>query len=154
MEPIQSALANRYKIGGDLSLAHMAIISNTDMYETALEHGATKKEAAVLSLGSIAGMFSVDKFLGLGEMFLEKPEKAAANALRQSVSQESEGFVEGLKQLAKMPESPQKYVNIMKKGTDFGKIQLRNMQKTIKLELLELQEKLLEKAWKKLQKNQ
>lgn len=121
MEPIQSALANRYKIGGDLSLVHMAIISNTDMYETALEHGATKKEAAALSLGSIAGMFSVDKFLGLGEMFLEKPEKAAANALRQSVSQESEGFVEGLKQLAKMPESPQKYINIMKKGTDFGK---------------------------------
>lgn len=121
MEPIQSALANRYKIGGDLSLVHMAIISNTDMYETALQHGATKKEAAALSLGSIAGMFSVDKFLGLGEMFLEKPEKAAANALRQSVSQESEGFVEGLKQLAKMPESPQKYVNIMKKGTDFGK---------------------------------
>lgn len=121
MAPIQSALANRYRIGGDLSLAHMAIISNTDMYETALEHGATKKEAAALSLGSIAGMFSVDKFLGLGEMFLEKPEKAAANALRQSVAQESEGFVDGLKQLAKMPESPQKYVNIMKKGSDFGK---------------------------------
>lgn len=121
MAPIQSALANRYRIGGDLSLAHMAIISNTDMYETALEHGATKKEAAALSLGSIAGMFSVDKFLGLGEMFLEKPEKAAANALRQSVKQESEGFVDGLKQLAKMPESPQKYVNIMKKGSDFGK---------------------------------
>lgn len=121
MAPIQSALANRYRIGGDLSLAHMAIISNTDMYETALEHGATKKEAAALSLGSIAGMFSVDKFLGLGEMFLEKPEKAAANSLRQSVAQESEGFVDGLKQLAKMPESPQKYVNIMKKGSDFGK---------------------------------
>jgi hypothetical protein len=47
----------------------MALISNTDVYESALEHGADKKEAAALALGSTAGMFTVDKWLGLGEMF-------------------------------------------------------------------------------------
>jgi hypothetical protein len=47
----------------------MAIISNTDVYESALEHGATKKEAAGVALGSTLGMFAVDKYLGLGEMF-------------------------------------------------------------------------------------
>jgi hypothetical protein len=47
----------------------MAIISNTDVYQDALRRGASKEEAAALALGSTAGMFSVDKWLGLGEMF-------------------------------------------------------------------------------------
>lgn len=63
---------NKYtRIGQDLSLGYMAIISNTDVYQTALEKGATKGEAALMALGSTVGMFSVDKFLGLGEMFFD-----------------------------------------------------------------------------------
>jgi hypothetical protein len=49
----------------------MAIISNTDVYQDALDHGASKREAAMLALGSTVGMFSVDKYLGLGEMFYD-----------------------------------------------------------------------------------
>ena len=60
-----------------MSLAYMAIISNTDVYESALEHGASKKEAAMLALGSTVGMFSVDKYLGLGEMFFDDPDAAS-----------------------------------------------------------------------------
>jgi hypothetical protein len=49
----------------------MSLISNTDVYDSAIEHGATKQEAAAVALGSIAGMFGVDKYLGLGEMFFD-----------------------------------------------------------------------------------
>jgi len=63
---------NKYaRIGQDLSLGYMAIVSNTDVYQTALEKGATRGEAALMALGSTVGMFSVDKFLGLGEMFFD-----------------------------------------------------------------------------------
>lgn len=64
-------IAKRTRIGQDLSLAYMAIVSNTDVYESVLEHGGTQKEAAAMALGSMIGMFSVDKFLGLGEMFFD-----------------------------------------------------------------------------------
>jgi hypothetical protein len=47
----------------------MALISNTDVYESILEKGGTPFEAAAIALGSIIGMYSVDKYLGLGEMF-------------------------------------------------------------------------------------
>jgi len=53
----------------------MAIISNNDVYESALEHGTTKKEAAAVALGSTLGMFAVDKYLGLGEMFFNDKEQ-------------------------------------------------------------------------------
>jgi len=49
----------------------MSMISNTDVYDSAIEHGATKQEAAAVSLGSMLGMFAVDKYLGLGEMFFD-----------------------------------------------------------------------------------
>jgi hypothetical protein len=49
----------------------MAIISNGDVYTDALEHGTSKREAAMLALGSTVGMFSVDKYFGLGEIFYD-----------------------------------------------------------------------------------
>lgn len=71
MTPAVDKLNKYQRIGQDLSLGYMAIVSNTDVYESALEKGATKKEAALMALGSTVGMFSVDKFLGLGEMFFD-----------------------------------------------------------------------------------
>jgi hypothetical protein len=49
----------------------MAIVSNTDVYDSVLQHGGTQKEAAAMALGSMVGMYTVDKFLGLGEMFFD-----------------------------------------------------------------------------------
>lgn len=66
----QKAAEKRARLGQDLALAYMAIISNTDVYDSALEHGATRTEAAALALGTTLMMFGVDK-TGLGELFFD-----------------------------------------------------------------------------------
>jgi hypothetical protein len=71
LTPARDIIARKTKLAQDLSLGYMAIISNTDVYQDALDHGASKREAAMLALGSTVGMFSVDKYLGLGEMFYD-----------------------------------------------------------------------------------
>lgn len=71
LSTIRDAYATRQKLGQNLSLVYMSLISNTDVYESAIEHGATKQEAAAIALGSTLGMFGVDKYLGLGEMFFD-----------------------------------------------------------------------------------
>jgi hypothetical protein len=71
LTPARNVIAKKTKLAQDLSLGYMAIISNTDVYQDALDHGASKREAAMLALGSTVGMFSVDKYLGLGEMFYD-----------------------------------------------------------------------------------
>ena len=53
---IEKAFAKRTRLGQDLSLMYMALISNTDVYDSMIEHGATKQEAATIALGSMAGM--------------------------------------------------------------------------------------------------
>ena len=68
---VRDSYAKKQKLGQDLSLVYMSMISNTDVYDSAIEHGATKQEAAAVALGSMIGMFSVDKYLGLGEMFFD-----------------------------------------------------------------------------------
>jgi hypothetical protein len=49
----------------------MALVSNTDVYATMKDKGATDKEAAWVALGSTLGMYGVDKFLHLGEIFYD-----------------------------------------------------------------------------------
>ena len=68
---IRDSYAKKQKLGQDLSLVYMSMISNTDVYDSMIEHGATKQEAAMVALGSMAGMFGIDKYLGLGEMFFD-----------------------------------------------------------------------------------
>lgn len=80
---IRDVYSKRQKLGQDLSLVYMSMISNTDVYESAIEHGATKQEAALVALGSMAGMFYVDKYLGLGEMFFDDEQAAARRAYRK-----------------------------------------------------------------------
>ena len=67
----RTAMESRMRIGQDLFLVYMSLISNTDVYDSVLQKGGTPLEAAAIALGSTIGMFSVDKFLGLGEMFFE-----------------------------------------------------------------------------------
>ena len=71
LSTIRDSYTKKQKLGQDLSLVYMSLISNTDVYDSAIEHGATKQEAAAVALGSIVGMFGVDKYLGLGEMFFD-----------------------------------------------------------------------------------
>jgi hypothetical protein len=71
LNPLEKTFEKRTKLGQDLSLVYMAMISNTDVYESIIAKGGTKKEAAAMALGSMAGMFTVDKYFHLGEMFFD-----------------------------------------------------------------------------------
>lgn len=79
------------KMGQDASLVYMALVSNPDVYTTMLEHGTTKREAAFVTLASTVGMFSVDKFLHLGEMFFDEANADMMQSLRASLRREVGG---------------------------------------------------------------
>lgn len=129
----EKAYAKRVKLGQDLSLAYMAIISNTDVYESAIEHGTSKKEAAMLALGSTVGMFSVDKYLGLGEMFFDDPEAIARREFKEVLKQESDNLVSNIKTLATTPvESKKSYLDIFKGGVKAAQSAVSKYQGKIK----------------------
>ena len=123
MPEIEKAYANRQKLGQDLSLIYMAMISNTDVFDSAIEHGATKTEAAILALGSMAGMFTVDKYLGLGEMFFDDEEAAARRLYRQSLKESIQKDVNPvIQRLGGVPtierESKNSLLNLFNKGKE------------------------------------
>ena len=73
--PAAEALVHRNsRLGADAALAYMALVSNYDVYNTMLERGATHKDASIVSLMSTVGMYGVDKYLHLGEMFFDDLE--------------------------------------------------------------------------------
>lgn len=116
-DPVVETLKKKQRLGADLALAYMALISNTDVYSDMLERGATKKEAAWVSLGSTAGMFSVDRFLHLGEVFYDDLTAESIKQGRQAVKKElRDAFDEIYKSGTK--DSPG---NWFKKGSTFGK---------------------------------
>lgn len=129
----EKAYAKRIRFGQDMSLAYMAIVSNTDVYESALEHGASKKEAAMLALGSTVGMFSVDKYLGLGEMFFDDPDSVARREFKRVLKKESEDLVNNIKNLATTPENIKKsYLDIFKEGVKTAQNAVSKYQGKIK----------------------
>lgn len=89
LTPARNAIAKKTKLAQDLSLGYMAIISNGDVYQDALDHGTSKREAAMLALGSTVGMFSVDKYLGLGEIFYDPAQKAERAVFRNTLLDET-----------------------------------------------------------------
>lgn len=128
----EKAYAKRVRLGQDMSLAYMAIVSNTDVYEQALEHGATKKEAAMLALGSTVGMFSVDKYLGLGEMFFDDPDAVARREFKRVLGEESNNLISNIKNLANTPESKKSYLDLFKGGIKIAKNTVNKYQGKIK----------------------
>lgn len=128
----EKAYAKRVRLGQDMSLAYMAIVSNTDVYEQALEHGATKKEAAMLALGSTVGMFSVDKYLGLGEMFFDDPDAVARREFKRVLGEESNNLINNIKNLANTPESKKSYLDLFKGGIKIAKNTVNKYQGKIK----------------------
>ena len=125
--PIKDIIAKKTRLAQDLSLGYMAIISNGDVYQDALDHGASKREAAILALGSTVGMFSVDKFLGLGEMFYDPAQKAERLAYRDAVLKETQKITEQLGTIAPITvEAGDKAVKDEAKG--LGRYFLKGIQ--------------------------
>jgi len=72
MSGVEALIQKQARIGADASLAYMAMISNTDVYNDMLANGASPREAAAVTVGSMMGMFAVDKYLHLGEVFFDE----------------------------------------------------------------------------------
>jgi hypothetical protein len=126
LEPAQKTLKRNMRLGADASLVYMAIISNTDVYKQMLLHGASKRDAAAVAFGSTLGMFSVDRFLGLGEMFFDELRNDTRIAMRNVFNKESEALANqifnGADAVIKNPELKENALRkLIKKGMDFSK---------------------------------
>lgn len=123
VDPVIKQTTKNARLGADASLAYMAIVSNTDVYASMLEHGASKRDAAAVALGSTLGMFSVDRFLGLGEVFFDELKNEAKIAFRNTIKKEADNlaksFTEGL---ISNPELKQHAIKSgIQKGINFAK---------------------------------
>jgi hypothetical protein len=97
----------------------MSIISNYDVYNDAIEHGATKSEAAAVALGSTLGMFSVDKYAHLGEIFFdETPEKMALRNLRQGIRDEAQELTKRIGTKEAKDTSKKGLISLMQKSAE------------------------------------
>ena len=130
----QKAFSKQAQLGQDLSLIYMSMISNYDVYNDAIEHGATKSEAAAIALGSMLGMFAVDKYAHLGEIFFdETPEKMALRNLRQGIRDEALEISEriGSKQATK-DTSKKGLLGLIKKSAEKSSNFIKNYQSGLK----------------------
>ena len=117
----EKAMVAQTALGRDASLAYMAIISNSDVYNDAIQQGATKQEAAAIALGSTLGMFAVDKYAHLGEIFFDDATEDSVKAARKAIKKElvGEGNIRDTltKGIINNPEiqqnSAKKYLNII-----------------------------------------
>ena len=114
----EKVMQNRNRLAQDLSLGYMALISNTDVYESILEKGGTPAEAAAIAFGSTLGMYSVDKYLGLGEMFFEKDP--ARLALRKAAKENADLYMAGRREAADL-STKKGIIGVIQKGIDLGK---------------------------------
>ena len=114
----EKVMQNRNRLAQDLSLGYMALISNTDVYESILEKGGTPAEAAAIAFGSTLGMYSVDKYLGLGEMFFEKDP--ARLALRKAAKENADLYMAGRREAADL-STKKGIIGTIQKGIDLGK---------------------------------
>lgn len=92
MPAVKETIKNQQKLGQDLSLVYMAAISNTDVYNDVLNAGASKREAALISLGSSVGMFSVDKWAHLGEVFFDDVDAELKQSMRKVCQQSTKDW--------------------------------------------------------------
>lgn len=115
----QKIAERRMRMGQDMSLVYMAIVSNTDVYETVLEKGGTPFEAAAITLGSTIGMFSVDKYLGLGEMFFNS--EPARRALREAARHNANLVMANAGIKATEAETKKGIMGLIQRGITAGK---------------------------------
>lgn len=122
MPEAEKAVKEAGQLGRDMSLAYMAIVSNSDVYQDMLEHGSTKGEAAAVALGSTLGMFAVDK-TGLGELFFDEATEESVKKARQALKNE---FREAKKTAfaaidAGKTSTANKYIQKIQKAAEIGK---------------------------------
>lgn len=119
--PAKIEAQNAYKLGADASLVYMALVSNEPVYEEMLNHGASKRDAALVSFASSVGMFGVDKWAHLGEIFFDELKNESKIAFRNTVKDQIEKSMDSLTEIIKNPEVKKKTKNLIMRGMDIGK---------------------------------
>lgn len=119
----QKLVQKRARFGADAALAYMAIVSNTDVYSSMLEHGATKKEASAVALGSTLGMFGVDRYLHIGELFFDDLTQESEKAIRKVFIKEADSWKDSLIKITSNPEinTKNKLSKLINNGIQLGK---------------------------------
>lgn len=87
------------KLGRDTSLAYMAIVSNSDLYNEMRNMGLTNSEAAAISLGSTLGMFGLNKYTGLGEIFFDDATDDSVKLARKAIKAEMKSAADMFKKI-------------------------------------------------------
>lgn len=97
----EKAMVQQSQLGRDASLMYMSIISNSDVYNDAIDKGATRQEAAAVAFGSTLGMFAVDKYAHLGEIFFDDATEESVKAARRAIKKEliGDGNTKGLQEI-------------------------------------------------------
>lgn len=123
MKDVEPSLERSRRLGADASLVYMALVSNTDVYQSMLDAGASRKEAAAVALGSTVGMFSVDRFLGLGELFFDDLTSEAQRSIRSTLTKESKNWYNNVvKQgVQETTSNVNKFRKLFQSGVDWGK---------------------------------
>lgn len=124
MKDVQPIVDKTRRLGADASLVYMALVSNTDVYQSMLESGATRKEAATVALGSTLGMFSVDRFLHLGELFFDDLTADYERQLRRTLNKEAKSWYDTTIKQTTQEQSKSKldkFRGLFKSGIDWGK---------------------------------
>lgn len=117
----QKIAENRVKMGQNMSLAYMAVISNTDVYDSVLQKGGTPFEAAAIALGSTLGMYAVDKWAGLGEMFFQN--EPARKTIRTAAINSADEIKTGMQLTKQVVDSKSRsgLIGLIEKGISSGK---------------------------------
>ena len=127
------------QLGRDASLAYMAIVSNSDLYTEMRNQGLTNREAAAVSLGSTLGMFGLNKYTGLGEIFFDDATDDAVKLARKAVKAEMKDAMQMFKSIkqSNLPE-PNKYLSFIKTAADKAQKVFSNFQEDLKYHTLNL----------------
>lgn len=106
-------------LGRDMSLAYMAIVSNSDLYSEMRSMGLTNTEAAAISFGSTLGMLGLNKWTNIGEVFFDDATDDAVKLARQAVKAEMKDALQMFKSIksSNLPE-PNKYLKMIKVASD------------------------------------
>lgn len=106
-------------LGRNASLAYMAVISNSDLYNEMRNMGLTNREAAAVSLGSTLGMFALNKYTGLGEIFYDDATDDAVKMARKAIKEEMKNAADMFKSIKNSSEpEPHKYLKFIKTASD------------------------------------
>lgn len=134
---VEEIMQKSSRLGADASLIYMALVSNTDVYDTMRQAGATGKEAAAVTLASTAGMFGVDRYLHLGEVFFDDLTTPTVQQIRRTQRKAAQSFIDnGIldKQLIDgvAETSTSRIKRLMKAGLDIGKRGVSDYMESLK----------------------